>query len=266
MTTRTIILNGREAEVLAEGRITQLRRPLDILGTEDHYGKPLNEWGLSSEPYCWDGVDRFETWNWRGSRPPKAGDWMQQLQIDVDDHATYPLKCPFGSPGTTLLCKEAYAIETQAERGQAPLYSDGRPLVWRGDPESRNWEQAHYRATDPMPALCCEHAGCDDGGACSHPWRAAQTMQREFVRITRVVVSVRAERCNAITEADARACGVMRQSFPDIHGRRWHWGDNTKDRVATARVAFSTLWTTDYGKRYPWETSWAWVCEVKRKC
>ena len=116
-------------------------------------------------------------------------------------------RCPFGFSGDVLLCKEAYALQSQAH-AEAPPWHDGRPIYYSGEGVGMSWTQAHYRATDPMPALLCEHEDCN-GDPCSHPWRAAQTMPREFVRIKPLVVSVRAEWAAAITEADALTCGIV---------------------------------------------------------
>lgn len=199
MTTRVITLRPWEVRALLVGA-TQVRRPIPLLlpGDRNYIHAASHE------------------------------EWVERRSK----------QSPFGSPGTTLLCKEAYAIEQQVECN-GPPYGDGRP-VWRND--IGEWRQAHYRATDPTPALQCEHEDCQ-GDPCTHPWRPARTLPRDLIRLKPVVVSVRAERANAITHTDIAALGFS--------------------LVANYRAAHREQWDADYGKRYPWDSMpWQWVCEV----
>lgn len=226
MTTRVITLRPWEVRALLVGA-TQVRRPIPLLlpGDRNYIHAASHE------------------------------EWVERRSK----------QSPFGSPGTTLLCKEAYAIEQQVECN-GPPYGDGRP-VWRND--IGEWRQAHYRATDPTPALQCEHEDCQ-GDPCTHPWRPARTLPRDLIRLKPVVVSVRAERCSAITEADAASCGMY------LLGREWVApgvmmtcvdGAKAMDWPCheSARDAFKSRWDSDWDKKNLgwWHDPWQWVCEVK---
>lgn len=76
-------------------------------------------------------------------------------------------------------------------------------------------------------------------------------MPRSACRITLAVESVRVERLNAITEADATAEGV--DTGNGAVSRGW------------ARCNFAELWDEINGKRAPWETDpWVWVVTFQR--
>jgi hypothetical protein len=179
-------------------------------------------------------------------------------------------RSPFGIPGDTLLCKEAYAIESSVYALQPLPFDDGRPVKRHHDPDSdRWWQQAHYRATDPVPVLECEHDVCV-GDPCTHPLRPAQTMPRWAVRIKREVVSVRAVSLLEITELEAAATGMYRI------GSEWVAPGvmmTCVDRTTaidwpchySALGAFKSRWDDDWDKRGLgwWEKPWVWLCEVK---
>lgn len=55
-----------------------------------HLGKLLGDWGLSIPPHRWDGDEQDGVgWNWADrAKRPVAGDFVEQWQTDVDDHAS----------------------------------------------------------------------------------------------------------------------------------------------------------------------------------
>jgi hypothetical protein len=74
-------------------------------------------------------------------------------------------------------------------------------------------------------------------------------MPRWASRITLEITDVRVQRVQEISEEDARDEGIQRQLLPDLKGNRFHWGDVTRDRCATAKDAFRALWDSINGKR-----------------
>ena len=70
--------------------------------------------------------------------------------------------------------------------------------------------------------------------------RPAQTMPKEFSRITLTVLSVEARKTDAMTEGEALACGITDEYL-------------VKMRVPPPRMkSFKYVWTARYGKRYLW--------------
>jgi hypothetical protein len=117
------------------------------------------------------------------------------------------------------------------------------------------------------------------GGGISAPdpyasWhkRPSIHLPRRRSRITLEVTSIRVERLQAITEADARAEGIHGWSkdralykwAPADHegdGPCWPWVDCPK----TAQEAYVRLWDEINGARAPWASNpWVWVVEFKR--
>lgn len=92
-------------------------------------------------------------------------------------------------------------------------------------------------------------------------WRPSLHMPRWASRIALDVVSVRVERLQAITEADAFAEGVEANPYVMC--------DGTTDEAMSisARDNFRSLWDTINGKRpgCSWgDNPWVWVVEFRR--
>lgn len=124
--------------------------------------------------------------------------------------------------------------------------------AWQKHENQTSFDQVEswicYRA-DGIPAL--------DNGTVK-PWRSAQHMPISMARIQRTVVAVRCERVWAITEADALACGA--RSVDLATGRECldpQWGSR--------RAHYNDMWHERYGKKYPWESSWCWVIDLKEE-
>lgn len=159
-------------------------------------------------------------------------------------------RCPYGAPGDRLWVKETFAFECDVD-GNEPPYSD-RPIKRTGDDEVGNgWLMPHYRATDPMPDLCCGHKKCD-GEPCTNPWRSPMFMPRWASRITLAITDVRVQRVQEISGDDVLAEGVDNGSSNPTMGARW---ENMQ------RMAFEKLWDSINAKRgYSWESNpWVWA-------
>lgn len=158
--------------------------------------------------------------------------------------------CPHGVPGDRLWVRETFAIEGSAE-GNEPPFRDGRPALYSSCPDAgEEWQQPHYRATDPTPDLdCCNPRHEDHGGPCPHPWRPSIFMPRWASRITLEITDVRVQRVQEISEDDARAEGV------DYPGTK-----------AGPIAEFAHLWDSINAKRgFGWDTNpWVWAITFKR--
>jgi hypothetical protein len=192
-----------------------------------------------------------------------------------------PAKCPYGQPGDRLWVRETFVVEVE-EDGNKPPFSDGRPVKFLSEfeGESFDWLQPHYRATDPQPELCCEHEKCE-GGPCVRPWWPSIFMPRWASRITLEVTSVRVERIQDCSEADAVAEGGAEKEL--LHPPDGFDPDNVNPPGAygyvsglqpfpegkihpTAAQAFAERWDYINAKRgFGWEKNpWVWVVEFKR--
>ena len=126
------------------------------------------------------------------------------------------LRFAYGQPGDRLWVREGW-------------YCDGTKIEYRGD------------YPNPYPAK----------KVIKGYWQPSSRMRRHHSRITLEVVSVRVERLQEITEADAIAEGVQRPGDID-HG----W--------PTARSAFVSLWESNNGPGSWAANPWVWRIELNR--
>ena len=137
--------------------------------------------------------------------------------------------CPYGQPGDRLWVREAWT--THACFDHFP-------------PRDLTTRSIHYLADDE----------CRTGR-----YRHARFMPRWASRILLEVVSVRVERLNDISEADAVAEGIIQQkttgwfSVPGINGAG-----------TSARAAYALLWNSINGAGSWDKNPWVWVVEFKR--
>ena len=111
MTTkeRSIALRLDEVRAMLSGRKTQLRRVVKCECNRMHNGRLLGAWGLSRPPFRWDGDPEDVNWQHCG-REAKIGDWVEQYQTDVDDHASRVVPCPFGTVDSVIVPRRDTSI------------------------------------------------------------------------------------------------------------------------------------------------------------
>ena len=142
--------------------------------------------------------------------------WGSQPCPERDAHKLPSLKCPYGAPGDRLWVRETWD-------------TDGKTIAYRATtPET---------TTDPEPMR----------------WRPSIHMPRWASRLTLAVTSVRVERVQEITEADARAEGIEPQ-------RSDYSGEDSNS------LQFRDLWDSINAARgYGWAVNpWVWVVEFER--
>lgn len=131
-----------------------------------------------------------------------------------------------------------------------------------GQPGNRLWVR---EAAAEISCRLTYRADTDDGAHCQvKRWTPSIHMPRIWSRILLEVVSVRAERLNDISTADAKAEGVK----PDKVRQIELFGANAQERAAVYRDAavrpYEKLWESINGTG-SWDANpWVWVVEFKR--
>lgn len=143
-----------------------------------------------------------------------SGMWWDDEASNADE----AVRCPYGQPGDRLWVRETFAH----------IYRDN------AKPDERRDEDVAYKA---------DHPGLDEHAYGS--WKPSIHMPRWACRIVLEIVSVRVERLQDISDADAVAEGTAQH--PD---GPWH--------------AFRSLWSLINGAD-SWDANpWVWVVEFKR--
>lgn len=161
------------------------------------------------------------------------GNWMPR----VGDVPGDLIRCPYGIRGDRLWVREAFSVYHRA---------DATPV--RGQPHD---PFVVYRADDDEP---------ESNIPLTEPfrWRPSIHMPRKHSRINLEIVDVRVERVQDITEAGARAEGVVGCARQNSYPRGT---DGQPDRAE-----FPILWDSiNKSRGYGWDTNpWVWVVEFKR--
>ena len=156
--------------------------------------------------------------------------WMYDGERDAD----HWLPCPYGQPGDRLWVRESFCPIYP----QDPHYNGGRPIEYD--------YRATYKHGDRLGDLI---------GA-KKKWKPSIHMPRRASRITLEVTSVRVERLQDISEADAVAEGARPTLAPLDTVRLGAAG--------TAKEGFRQIWESINGPD-SWEANpWVWVVEFKR--
>lgn len=155
-------------------------------------------------------------------------EWVGLMQRGPEPKGV-AFRCKFGLPGDRLWVRETHRVIW----GQSPGYLIG--VDYRADPQEK-WERMR------------DYAG-------RSKWTPSIHMRREYSRILLEVVSVRVERLQDISDADARAEGI----------RMWADGACAPDnpRGLTEAGYFELLWSQINGACSWDDNPWVWVIEFK---
>jgi hypothetical protein len=137
--------------------------------------------------------------------------------------------CPYGKPGDLLWVRETWASHEYMDDTRPSDFTKSAqmlPLWYRANNQMYNFNQGK--------------------------WRPSIFMPRWASRITLRVTDVRVERVQDISEADARAEGVLKAGGASLS-------------LYAARHHFSQLWDRINAKRgYGWDINpWVWVVEFE---
>lgn len=156
------------------------------------------------------------------------------------------LRCPYGQPGDRLWVRETFLYE----------------------PADYCWEASV--SIPSRPAMTIYRADADPTGSDTAGWKSPIHMPRSLSRITLEIESVRVDRLQDISEADAMAEGVER-IFPAGHPADTgpnHYTAEGPERVSlnqpTAVGAFRALWALINGEGSWTANPWVWVLAFKR--
>ncbi len=164
-------------------------------------------------------------------------------------------ECPYGRPGDRLWVRETWGVisHTWNEHGDMVDWVPDRPATAiRELPFGRGYYSGHviYAADGAN-----EWAGDDDGGGEPRSaWHPSIHMPRLASRILLEVTSIRVERLQDITEAQAKAEGVL-SCERDI--------DEEGNGYSPLEL-FGGLWTMIHGTESWHANPWVWVVEFKR--
>jgi hypothetical protein len=226
MSEKPILFSATMVRAILAGLKTQTRRIVKIPGLDFRGGggKDGPDW---NDPSCWG----FET---------DAGD---EWALSCGELVDFVLPPPY-TPGQTLWVRET-AWYDDAFGGRC-FFADGTVTHADGSPASRT---PHPCSAEMLDACGLQRK------------RPSIFMPRWASRITLRVVSVRPERLQAISEADAVEEGV-----DAITGKTPRVVCGTPiDMNVSAREMFATLWDSINGKKHPWDSNpWVWRIEFKR--
>ena len=156
-------------------------------------------------------------------------------------------RCPHGSPGDRLWVRESFLCFGSSDSITPPV-PRACQIRYKADEGPATWIPMPLDAKQPTPSL--------KGKPSIH-------MPRWVSRITLEIVSVRVERLQDITEADAIAEGVEVTPVADLASRVLQF-QGKGVQVAAAVVAYAHLWETINGPGSWKANPWVWVVEFKR--
>lgn len=165
---------------------------------------------------------------WEFLRMQKYEDGSLRAIFD-DGDSPGSIKCPYGNVGDFLWVREAHSL-LGLKKGQV-AYRAGQedPKAFRG-------------------------------------WKPSIHMKKEYARIWLRVESVRVERLNLITEADAKKEGVRRhgngwKDYTIIHAGRYKGQSHpfTTVPMRTTIFSFLSLWESINGDKSWDQNPWVWV-------
>lgn len=213
--------------------------------------KTMTRRTVKPQPEVYQGESglQFEWPNWHGS-------------LGAENFAHY---CPYGTPRDHLWVREAFL--PCRNFGDQPIAIGLASYVCFRDGSQKFYGDGYYHQEPPRE------------GPFNWPsnakWRPSIHMPRWASRITLELTSVRVERLQAITEADAIAEGARRfESIPldpmhardPAHAARWSMLEptTTGQCLTTARYAFGNLWEKINGEG-SWDANpWVWMIGFRR--
>lgn len=185
------------------------------------------------------------------------------------------LRCPHGQPGDRIWVRETWGVISHAwdEAGNLTDWTPDRPATVISEmPFGQGYYSGHviYAADGAF-----EWSGDDDGdGDPRSAWHPSIHMPRRASRILLEIVSVRIERLNDCSEADALAEGisaVRTHEWDSVHFPEWRrYFDEACARGEKPPVgpmpsqAYAALWDQINGAGAWTANPWVWAIEFKR--
>ena len=257
MKERPILFSAPMVRALLDGSKNQTRRVIT------HKRYPVPSWATFGQE-----MDK-DLFRWSEEQTP--GQPLRALRRwPIDGCGPYAIPCPYGQPGDRLWVREAWRIGAwSVDDGSLAidyLSSEPTKTPWISVPEDSNnyhcasvFENYWIQSTDD----CIKSKlSTDDSG--TYHWAPGQSpcrkrpsihMPRWASRITLEVTSVRVERLQDISEADAKAEGTVPSDG---------YAGPERDRHKGWRKSYAQLWETINGPDSWTANPWVWVIEFKR--
>lgn len=216
---------------------------------------------LFSAPMVRALLDGSKTQTRREAKPVKHPDLGNlydpgALVLEREPQHVIDRACPYGQPGDRLWVRETWGVVSNA------WDDDGNLIDWTPDrPATAITEMQFGQGYYSGHAIYAadggyEWAGDDDGGGEPRSaWKPSIHMPRAASRILLEIVSVRVERLQDISEADAAAEGWTRR--PEV-------SDDPQVHTDAARDWYMDLWETINGAGSWAANPWVWVVEFRR--
>lgn len=170
--------------------------------------------------------------------PGHSGVWWCDAAANPDDVR----RCPYGQPGDRLWVREAHYLTDDGDTEYAVYAADDLATY------------QHLRSIDALPSDFPA-----DVKAQHRRLRPSIHMPRWASRITLEITSVRVERLQDISEADALAEGIVRQ--PD---GGYGLADTTHYHFTDPRQSYFSLWEAINGAGSVEANPWAWAVSFRR--
>jgi len=241
MKERPILFSGAMVRALLADTKTQTRRvvkpsrryPFEFVGSGT---KADPDW---NDPSCW------------GFMSDDGDAWL--LKDGTKESDVHQIPCPYGQPGDRLYVRETFYAYGRWET----RYSEKKKRdEWHFVDMTLECGHAYAYAADGAPHDF--HKSNQRSDRTPSWWkRPAIHMPRLASRILREIVSVRVERLNDISQADAVAEGAM------------VWAQELDTQIKDlpgedAQFAFLALWESINGAGSWAANPWVWVVEFKR--
>jgi hypothetical protein len=213
-----------------------------LAGTKTQTRRPMKNpptWNTEHQPNGWQ-------WNGRKHGEPALSKWPEAREIGKT--LSEVAVCPYGQPGDRLWVREAWAAGSLSDSlAPSEMLTGTTPI---------------YYLADHIP----DSAGAGRGRPSIH-------MPRWASRITLLITSVRVERLQDISEADAIAEGI--ELVPECREIMWRdyskpidraggFGFKERPPARASVLSYRSLWQSINGP-YSWDTNhWVWVVEFKR--
>lgn len=162
------------------------------------------------------------------------------------------------------LTDAAHVKEPRGHRRWHPADPEARLACPYGQPGDRLWVREAWLKTNPFTEGGLHTYGYRASDEAEFPdsiWKPSIHMPRVASRITLEIVSVRVERLQDISEADARAEGVAR-----LGSGRYHCGEDKEGEITSksAVTAYAWLWNSINGPDSWAANPWVWVVQFRK--
>lgn len=244
MTERPILFSAPMVRALLAGTKTQTRRAVKSIELARGEARGVR---VAPNTFCYLDFDGVPGLSWRPFGGSPTVPYPPEKVVAA---------CPYGAPGDRLWVKETFApCDAPALKGHVHYRADGavglRQQTNGGDSW---WARSGHTLGLADKTLQGVWVGAPER------WRPSIFMTRAASRITLEVTGVRVERLQAISEADARAEGIVRVGLPNDSKPLWQVGHEMHE---SAVGAYSSLWESINGADSWTSNPWVWVVEFK---